>query len=326
MSSTYSTNLAIELIGSGEQAGNWGSTTNTNLGTLIEQAISGYQTQAVSTGTDTTLAMTNGASATARNMFLELTGTGGASTNLIVPSNKKLYFIYNNTSSGQVTVKVSGQTGVSVPNGAKVVLVSNGTDIVNATNYMAGATFPSPTLTGTPVAPTATVGTNTTQIATTAFVQAAAISLATIYPIGSIYTSTVSTSPATLFGFGTWVTFGAGRVLLSQDGSTYVAGATGGSADAITVSHTHTASFTGTALGTHQHYVGSRDSTADNGGNYAQEFVQDYTSTSNGPATYTNPVSAGTPAGSVSVTSAGSSGTGANLQPYIVVYMWNRTA
>ena len=149
--------------------------------------------------------------------------------------------------------------------------------------------------------------------------------LAAAYPVGSIYTSTVSTSPATLFGFGTWVTFGAGRVLLSQDGSTYVAGATGGSADAITVSHTHTASFTGTALGTHQHYVGSRDSTADNGGNYAQEFVSDYNA-GYGPATYTNPVSAGTPAGSVSVTSAGSSGTGANLQPYIVVYMWNRTA
>jgi hypothetical protein len=324
MSSTYSDNLKIELIGTGDQAGNWGSTTNTNLGTLLEQAISGYVTQAVSTGTDTTLAMTNGASATARNMFLELTGTGGTSTNLIVPSNKKLYFIYNNT-TGAVTVKVSGQTGVSVPAAAKMVLVSNGTDVVTATNYMTGATFPSPTLTGTPVAPTASLGTNTTQIATTAFVLANGTSLSTIYPIGTIYTSTVSTNPATLFGFGTWVAFGAGRVLLG-DGGGYSAGATGGSADAITVSHTHTASFTGTALGTHQHYVGSRDSTADNGGNYAQEFVQDYTSTSNGPATYTNPVSAGTPAGSVSVTSTGSSGTGANLQPYVVVYMWNRTA
>jgi len=139
MSSTYSTNLALELIGAGEQAGNWGSTTNTNLGTLLEQAISGYTTQAVVTGTDVTLAMTNGASATARNMFIELTGTGGASTNLIVPANKKLYFIYNN-STGAVTVKVSGQTGVSVPAAAKMVLVSNGTDVVNATNYMATLT------------------------------------------------------------------------------------------------------------------------------------------------------------------------------------------
>jgi hypothetical protein len=135
MSSTYSPNLAIELIGTGDQAGNWGSTTNTNLGTLIEQAISGYVTHAVSTGTDTTLTMSQGASATARNMVIELTGTGGASTNLIVPSNKKLYFIYNNTSSGQVTVKVSGQTGISVANGNKVILVSNGTDIVSAVSY-----------------------------------------------------------------------------------------------------------------------------------------------------------------------------------------------
>lgn len=147
MSSTYSTNLAIELIGTGDQAGNWGSTTNTNLGTLLEQAISGYVTQAVSTGTDTTLAMTNGASATARNMFIELTGTGGASTNLIVPSNKKLYFIYNNT-TGAVTVKVSGQTGVSVPATAKILLVSNGTDIVTATNYMATITAGSATVSG----------------------------------------------------------------------------------------------------------------------------------------------------------------------------------
>ena len=144
MCSSDLTNLAIELMGTGDQAGNWGATTNTNLGTLIEQAISGYTTQAVVSGTDTTITIPNGATGVARNMFLELTGTGGASTNLIVPSNKKLYFIYNNTSSGQVTVKVSGQTGVSVPNGAKVLLVSNGTDIVNATNYMATLTLGTP--------------------------------------------------------------------------------------------------------------------------------------------------------------------------------------
>jgi hypothetical protein len=135
MSATYSTNLALELIGTGDQAGNWGATNNLNLGTLIEQAISGYVTQSVSTGTDTTLTMSQGASATARNMTIELTGTGGASTNLIVPTNKKLYFIYNNTSAGQVTVKVSGGTGISVANGSKVILVCNGTDVVNATSY-----------------------------------------------------------------------------------------------------------------------------------------------------------------------------------------------
>jgi hypothetical protein len=68
-------------------------------------------------------------------MFIELTGTGGTNTNLIVPANKKLYFIYNNA-SGAVTVKVAGQTGVSVAVGAKVILVSNGTDVVEATTYL----------------------------------------------------------------------------------------------------------------------------------------------------------------------------------------------
>jgi hypothetical protein len=137
MASTYSTNLGIELIGTGDQAGAWGNTTNTNLGTLIEQAISGYVTQAVATGTDTTITIPNGSSGVARNMYIELTGTGGTNTNLIVPANKKLYFVYNNTASGQVTVKVSGQTGVSVPNGEKVLLVCNGTDVVNAVTYIA---------------------------------------------------------------------------------------------------------------------------------------------------------------------------------------------
>jgi hypothetical protein len=147
MASTYSTNLAIELIGTGDQAGAWGNTTNTNLGTLIEQAISGYVTQAVATGTDTSITIPNGASGVARNMFIELTGTGGASTNLIVPANKKLYFIYNNTSSGQVTVKVAGQTGVSVPNGIKMILVCNGTDVVDATSYINGTSANITTLT-----------------------------------------------------------------------------------------------------------------------------------------------------------------------------------
>jgi hypothetical protein len=152
MSATYSTNLALELIGTGDQAGNWGATNNLNIGTLLEQAVSGYTTQAVSTGTTTTLTMSNGASATARNMFIELTGTAGTSTQLVVPANRKLYFIYNNTSSGAVQVLVSGQTGVSVANGAKLILVCNGTDVVNATTYYSAASLIPVTGGGTGVA------------------------------------------------------------------------------------------------------------------------------------------------------------------------------
>ena len=149
MPSTYSTNLKIQLIATGEESGFWGTITNTNLGTLLEQAVSGYVTQAVATGTDTTITIPDGATGVARNMYLELTGTGGTNTNLIVPANKKLYFIFNNTSSGQVTVKVAGQTGVSVPNGKKMILVSNGTDIVNATNYIASLSSDNLSLSGT---------------------------------------------------------------------------------------------------------------------------------------------------------------------------------
>ena len=324
MSSTYSPNLKIELIGTGDQAGNWGSTTNTNLGTLIEQAISGYVTQAVATGTDTIITIPDGATGVARNMFLELTGTGGASTNLIVPSNKKLYFIYNN-STGAVTVKVSGQTGVSVPVGAKIALVSNGTDIVTAENYMTGATFPSPTLTGVPVAPTAAVGTSTTQIATTAFVNAAIVAA---YPVGSIYMSTVATNPNTLFGFGTWVAYGQGRMLISQDG-TYTAGSTGGSATTTLIeanlpSHSHSATSTSSVSDPgHRHQIGGRDSTANEGGDPNSEFVRDYPSVAN---PYSSTVTTGiTVSTSTSIGNTGSGTAATTISPYISVYMWNRT-
>jgi len=325
MSSTYSTNLAIELMGAGEQAGNWGSTTNTNLGTLIEQAISGYTTQAVATGTDTTITIPNGATGVARNMFIELTGTGGASTNLIVPANKKLYFIYNN-STGAVTVKVSGQTGISVPAAAKISLVCNGTDIVTATNYMASATLPSatlssPTMTGTPIAPTASPGTNTTQVATTAFVTAG---LAAAYPVGAIFLSTVSTNPSTLLGFGTWVAYGTGRMLISAD-ATYTAGSTGGSATTTLItanlpSHSHSATTTSTDAGhTHGSAIGS--GFISNGGSE---------SLAGGPNLPFGRPSA-TASGNASITSTttvGSTGSGTavtTISPYIAVYMWNRT-
>jgi hypothetical protein len=71
-------------------------------------------------------------------MYLQLTGTGGGT--LVVPVNKKLYFIYTATSTA-ITVKVTGLTGVSVPAGRKTILVSNGTDIFDATNYVSSLTL-----------------------------------------------------------------------------------------------------------------------------------------------------------------------------------------
>lgn len=141
-----------------------------------------------------------------------------------------------------------------------------------------------------------------------------------IFPVGSIYSNTSdSTNPATLLGFGTWAAIGSGRTTISAGGS-YTAGATGGSADAIVVSHTHTSTFTGNALGSHSHTMGGGFSPGGGGGIGGGDL------NSSSAAASTSSVSAGTPSGSVSVSTTGASGTGANLPPYLVVYMWQRTA
>lgn len=200
--------------------------------------------------------------------------------------------------------------------------IVKGTEIDNEFNAISGsisskADIASPTFTGTPAAPTATAGSNTTQLATTAFVTAA---LAAVYPVGSIYiNATSSTNPATLLGFGTWAAFGAGRVMVGLDSSDALfdtAEETGGSKDAIVVSHTHTATVTDP---THNHTVGTRLSlTGDFQGFYAPDHGAGNTS-----AVTTSSASTGI---SVSNSTVGSSATNANVQPFIVVRMWKRTA
>ena len=139
MPSTYSPNLGFELPAAGEQAGTWGTTVNTNIGTLIEQAIGGIAVVQITDGADTTVTIPDGATGVARNMVLDLRGSLTANRVLLVPAKKKLYFIQNNTDNGYwVTVKVSGQSGVAVPNGKSVVLLCDGVDVYVATNYLLG--------------------------------------------------------------------------------------------------------------------------------------------------------------------------------------------
>ena len=350
MSSTYSPSLRIELIGAGDQAGTWNTTTNTNLGTLIESAIAGYVSVSVTSANQAFTAL-DGAADQARNAVIALTTTTGANFAVYAPPQEKTYVIYNTTAFTATVYNstVIGNTtaaglGVAVAAGGKVAMFSDGTNfrttdagsfsgvlpVVNggtgvATSTGTGNTVlsTSPTLVtpilGTPTSGTLdnctsnteTFGTSNTQLATTAFVQAA---LAALHPIGSIYTATVATNPATLLGFGTWVAFGAGRVMIG-DGGGYAAGATGGSADAVVVTHTHTATSTDSG---HTH---SETSVAGVG------FVAPG-SPGNFTAFYPSASTTGTGNASITTTnaSAGVSGTNANLQPYIVVYMWNRTA
>lgn len=149
MASTYSTNLRLELIGTGEQQGTWGATTNTNLGTLLEQAIGGYVSVTVSDVADTTLTVSNGASDQSRNMVINLTGTITAARNVICPAIQKLYVVKNSTTGGfPVVFKVSGQTGVSVPNGGTYLVYVDGTDAYAVTRSMAAQTASSVAITG----------------------------------------------------------------------------------------------------------------------------------------------------------------------------------
>jgi len=136
MTSTYSTNLKLNLMGTGDQSGTWGSTTNTNLGTLIEEAIVGYVTQTVTdSATPTSLTIPNGASSNGRNYVIELTGVLTANRTVEVPAVDKPYIFYNNTTGGYtVTVKVSGQTGVTIKAGKKAIVYTNSTDVIEVAN------------------------------------------------------------------------------------------------------------------------------------------------------------------------------------------------
>jgi hypothetical protein len=135
MASTYSTNLKIELIGTGEQAGTWGTTTNSNLGTALEQAIVGKADVTMSS-TTITLALTNSnAAQDARAIYLNLTGSPGGAAVLEVPAVQKPYIVKNG-SDQQVTIKVSGQTGVPIPTLKTALVYNNGTDVVTAIDFI----------------------------------------------------------------------------------------------------------------------------------------------------------------------------------------------
>ena len=202
--------------------------------------------------------------------------------------------------------------------------IVKGTEIDNEFNAISGAIsskadIASPTFTGTPAAPTASAGTSTTQLATTAFVTAA---LSAAYPVGSIYiNATSSSNPSTLLGFGTWTAFGAGRVIVGLDASDALfdtAEETGGSKDAVVVSHTHTATSTVTDPGHNHSVLTYQGGAPDNwiSGSFSNSPVNTYSTNSN-----TTGITVAT-----TNSTEGVSATNANVQPFIVVRMWKRTA
>ena len=208
----------------------------------------------------------------------------------------------------------------ALPSGDPLKIVK-GTEIDTEFNNIATAIatkadLASPTFTGTPTLPTGTIGVtqsagdNSTALATTAFVTAA---LQALHPVGSIYINAgVTTNPATLLGFGTWVAFGAGRVMVGLNGSDALFDAleeTGGSKDAVVVSHSHTASATNLNH-THNFDVYGGGTTG----------AQPYYAFGGGSAGTVTTTGASVDLNHThTISTTGSSGTNANLQPYITV-------
>jgi hypothetical protein len=133
MASTYS-DFKIELIGTGEQAGTWGATTNVNLGTAIEEAVVGSADVAFSSA-DVTLTLTDtNSTRAARHFRLNLTGTSGGARNLILGSGCQINkpYIVDNGLADTVTIKNTTGTGVAIPAGKSMFVFNNGVDVVEA--------------------------------------------------------------------------------------------------------------------------------------------------------------------------------------------------
>lgn len=143
MASTYSTSLRLELMATGDQSGTWGDTTNTNLGTLLEQAITGYLSVAQGDVANLTLTALNGATDQSRNMVLNLTGALTATRNVVVPTQKKVYLFRNSTTGGfALTIKTSAGTGVAVAAGQSRWVYCDGTNVIDGLSgfYTVGGT------------------------------------------------------------------------------------------------------------------------------------------------------------------------------------------
>jgi hypothetical protein len=148
MASTYS-QYKIQLMGTGDESGNWGNITNSNFGSDtpgtyqgFEQAIGGRADVTMSSTTITLSLTDSNAAQDARALYLNLTGTPGGAADLVVPALQKSYLVKNGTTGGYaVTIKVTGQTGVSIPNGKTVWVYNNGTDVVTAVDHIPSLTL-----------------------------------------------------------------------------------------------------------------------------------------------------------------------------------------
>ena len=340
MASTYSDRLRIELIAAGDQSGTWGDTTNANLGTLIEEAIAGVANISMSDA-NKTLTSNNGVTDEARQMILKLTGTLTATREVVVPPKEKLYIVHNGATGGKVHVKTASVTGVEVSPGFKAVLYCDGTNVISVLPQALNET----TTTNNVLSYDGSnwVATNVDTLVTSfssGMIMNWAGNLASP-PSGWLTcdgsAQLITTYPALHTAIGTTFGGSAGNFNLPDmrdkfvvgAGTTYNQGDTGGSADAIIPSHTHTASFSG---GSHYHNV-FRGENAGGTSLWQQStssFIRTYATANRTQGADGDVVMGGTnsapnggrtssavQSGTVTVNTTGTSVTNANLPPYI---------
>ena len=137
MPSSYTPSLRLVLPVTGELVGTWGDVANQGLTELVDSAIAGTASVAMSDA-NYTLTVADGLTDESRKMFVVLTGALTAQRNVVCPSVSKLYFVANTTSGSQsIVFKTNAGTGITVPNGEAMVLYCNGTNVVNAITYFA---------------------------------------------------------------------------------------------------------------------------------------------------------------------------------------------
>ena len=201
MPSTYSTNLKLQLMATGEDSGTWGSNTNNNLGTLIEESIVGAATVAMADANQT-ITTPDGVTGSGRKVYLECTGILTTNRNLVVPTVNKNYVVTNSTTGGfSIVVKTTAGTGITIGPGLKRYVYANGTNVVEAINSVGDLTVAG-TLGASSASTTgnATIGGNFAVTGTTALTGNATMA-GTLGVTGAVtgasFNKTLITAPAT---------------------------------------------------------------------------------------------------------------------------------
>jgi hypothetical protein len=308
MASNWSA-LKIQLMGTGENSGTWGNVTNANLGDdVLGAAITGSADVTFASNNQTLTASNNQSSQTFRNLRLNLTGTtGGTTRTLTVPNIEKVYIV-NNGCGDAVEVKNSSGVNVSVPANKTTYVFSTGTGVVDAVNHLSSLSLSAPL----PLSSGGT-GSNTgvnLQSAVSGILPVAnggtgSSTAAGFVPSGGIimWSGSIVSIPA-----GWYLCDGTNSTPDLRDkfvvgaGTTYAVGATGGSPNAIVVSHTHTATVTDPG---HSHsYTATTFNRNQNTGQTQAGSAITGTTASN------------TTGITVGISTTGSSATNANLPPY----------